>query len=83
MGRDFCNELGTTASTPSVSIFSYGITTIAYVTVTRDGHGKFVNVDYMAMRLGTALFSNRVLSCLAVIFIRFTRTMALCLLILI
>ena len=52
MGRDFRNELGTTASIPSVSIFGYGIKTIADVTVTRDEQGKLVNVEYMRRDIG-------------------------------
>jgi pSer/pThr/pTyr-binding forkhead associated (FHA) protein len=52
MGRAFRKELGTTASTPSVSIFGYGIKTIADVAVTRDEQGKLVNVDYLRRDVG-------------------------------
>ncbi len=52
MGRAFRKELGTTASTPSVSIFGYGIKTIADVAVTRDEQGKLVNVDYLRRDIG-------------------------------
>jgi pimeloyl-ACP methyl ester carboxylesterase len=52
MGRAFRKELGTTASTPSISIFGYGIKTIADVAVTRDEQGKLVNVDYLRRDIG-------------------------------
>lgn len=52
LGRDFRNELGTSASIPSVSIFGYGIKTIADVSVTRNAQGRLTNVDYMRREIG-------------------------------
>ncbi|HSF83359.1 MAG TPA: FHA domain-containing protein [Anaerolineales bacterium] len=52
MGRDFRNELGATASIPSVSIFGYGLKTIADVSVVRDARGKLQNVNYLSGNIG-------------------------------
>ena len=52
MGRDFRKKLGATASIPSVSIFGYGIKIISDVSVIRDAHGKFQNVDYLSKDIG-------------------------------
>jgi len=52
MGRSFRQELGTVASIPTVSIFGYGIKTIADVSVTRDEGGKLVNVDFVRREIG-------------------------------
>ena len=52
MGRSFRQELGAVASIPTVSIFGYGIKTIADVSVTRDEGGKLVNVDFVRREIG-------------------------------
>jgi len=52
MGHDFRKELGTTSSIPSVSIFGYGLKTISEVSVIRDAHGNYQNVDYLRRDIG-------------------------------
>jgi pimeloyl-ACP methyl ester carboxylesterase len=52
MGQDFRNELGKTASSPSISIFGYGLKTISDITVERDDQGKLLNVHYNRRDIG-------------------------------
>jgi pSer/pThr/pTyr-binding forkhead associated (FHA) protein len=52
MGREFRNQLGTSANTPSVSIFGYGIKTISDVLVFRDEKGKYDHVEYLRKDIG-------------------------------
>jgi len=52
LGQEFRKELGTTASTPTVCIFGYGVKTIADVSVTRDADGRLQKVDYSRKDIG-------------------------------
>jgi pSer/pThr/pTyr-binding forkhead associated (FHA) protein len=52
LGQDFRNELGASASIPSVSIFGYGIKTLADVSVVRDDQGKIQEVNYFRRDIG-------------------------------
>lgn len=54
LGRDFRKELKPSASTPSVSIFGYGIKTISDVSIRRDAAGKIESVDYLSENIGDA-----------------------------
>ena len=45
-GREFRRELGTRSSVPAVSIFGYGLKTIANIKLVRDTGGKFTKLDY-------------------------------------
>lgn len=52
LGRDFRNELKSSASIPSVSIIGYGIKTISNVSLQRDETGKIENVDFLSDNIG-------------------------------
>jgi len=52
LGKDFRKELKPIASVPSVSIFGYGIKTIANVSIIRDLIGKINKVDYLQKDVG-------------------------------
>lgn len=52
MGRDFRRELKSTAASPSVSIFGYGVKTISGVSIRRDKRGLLENVDYIRDKIG-------------------------------
>jgi pSer/pThr/pTyr-binding forkhead associated (FHA) protein len=52
LGKEFRHELGTTASAPCVSIFGYGLKTIADVSVVRDAQGKLQKVAYVSGAIG-------------------------------
>ncbi|MGB3713968.1 MAG: FHA domain-containing protein [Candidatus Promineifilaceae bacterium] len=54
LGKEFREELKPIASTPSVSIFGYGIKTISSVSVRRDAVGKIEKVDYSREKIGDA-----------------------------
>jgi hypothetical protein len=51
-GREFRKELGKRASFPSVSIFGYGIKTIASVQLQRDKDGKINDIAYSTLPSG-------------------------------
>jgi pSer/pThr/pTyr-binding forkhead associated (FHA) protein len=52
MGQDFRTELNHAASTPSVSVFGYGIKTKSNVTIQRDSSGKIETVAYQSENIG-------------------------------
>jgi pimeloyl-ACP methyl ester carboxylesterase len=45
-GRDFRHELGVRSSIPAISIYGYGLKTIANVMIQKDTAGKITRVDY-------------------------------------
>jgi pSer/pThr/pTyr-binding forkhead associated (FHA) protein len=47
-GREFRRELGTRSSIPAVSIFGYGLKTIASLTLQKDAAGTIRKIDYRA-----------------------------------
>jgi pSer/pThr/pTyr-binding forkhead associated (FHA) protein len=52
IGKEFRDELGASASIPSVSIFGYGIKTISDIMAVRDPQGKLLNVEYVSGNIG-------------------------------
>jgi len=52
MGQEFRNELGPKATTPSISIFGYGLKTLSDVSVKRDEQGKLLDVEYKRRDIG-------------------------------
>lgn len=51
-GREFRRELGTRSSIPAVSIFGYGLKTIASVSLQRDARGAIQKIDYRSAPSG-------------------------------
>jgi pSer/pThr/pTyr-binding forkhead associated (FHA) protein len=45
-GRQFRRELASKPDIPALSIFGYGLKTIASISLKRDGNGKFSNITY-------------------------------------
>ena len=45
-GREFRRELGARSSIPAVSIYGYGLKTIAGLTIQKGASGKIARVDY-------------------------------------
>jgi hypothetical protein len=52
LGQEFRNELSPSAIIPSVTIFGYGLKTMANVSMQRDESGKLVKVDYVSKNIG-------------------------------
>ncbi len=50
--RDFRRELGVRSSIPAISIFGYGLKTVAGVTIQRDAAGAITKVDYRSAPSG-------------------------------
>ncbi len=54
-GREFRRELGVRSSIPAVSIFGYGMKTIASVTLQRSDAGEITKIDYRSEPTGNSI----------------------------
>jgi pSer/pThr/pTyr-binding forkhead associated (FHA) protein len=58
-GRQFRQEMGKRSSIPALSIFGYGIKTVASVTLHRDSKGKLSNIEYKSEPSGDSSVLER------------------------